>query len=64
MGALSYFEKDYQKPEVDSASILELDTLLEAALKFEQGYEFEDEEIGALLRAGSSQLCPWLARQI
>jgi serine/threonine-protein kinase HipA len=54
MGALSYFEKDYNKPEVDSASILELDTLLEAALKFEQGYEFEDEEIGALLRAGSS----------
>jgi serine/threonine-protein kinase HipA len=54
MGALSYFEKDYKKPEVVSASILDLDTLLEAALKFEQGYEFEDEEIGALLRAGSS----------
>jgi serine/threonine-protein kinase HipA len=54
MGALSYFEKDYNKPEVDSASILELDTLLEAALKFEQGYEFEDEEISALMRAGSS----------
>jgi serine/threonine-protein kinase HipA len=54
MGALSYFEKDYKKPEVASASILELDTLLEAALRLEQGYEFEDEEIGALLRAGSS----------
>ena len=54
MGALSYFERDYNKPEAESASILELDTLLEAALKFEQGYEFEDEEMRALLRAGSS----------
>ena len=45
MGALSYFEKDYNKPDADSASILELDTLLEAALKFEQGYEFEQFQV-------------------
>jgi hypothetical protein len=40
-----YFEKNYNKPEVDSASILELDTLLGAALKFEQGYEFEQFQV-------------------
>ncbi len=53
LGALSYqSNKTYQTEK--NASVLELETLLDAAEKYESGSYSEDDEINILLRAGSS----------
>ena len=53
LGSLSYIDKNKKEPET-FAPITSLNQLLHAAERFETGYYRDDDEIAALLKAGSS----------
>lgn len=54
LGALSYFQNKSETADTKQATVLELETLLDAAQRFEKGEIADDPELRMLFNAGSS----------
>jgi serine/threonine-protein kinase HipA len=54
LGALSYYPEAFEPRHPSCASVIELENLVEAAQKYECGYELDDAELQMLFAAASS----------
>ena len=54
LGALSFFDEEFESEQDNFVSIVEIENLLNEARRFEKGLNVNDDQIRLLLKAGSS----------